>query len=534
MRITQKGIIGFIATVFIVFVAGALIGYYLVAWSFPKDTGTISVQGLVHEVNVYRGEYAVPHIVARSESDALRFSQFSSAVGARSQAMGNTIVGVADDYAALFGNPAGLAQQKSFEFTFGLSRLNYGNDVTFFSNKTADNRSALNLNNLGIVYPIATVRGGLTFAFGFGRVANFTSVATFDGFNPSSSIVRSFYPFSYEGGSRDTLYLYGLSNQGKNDVLRDNIPFNLYLADTSKDYFYTVLRNRVQQTARILEGGGLNHWSFGGAIDVAKDISFGLSLNFVTGSYSYDREYTEKDIGGVYSYYHSFDQWTFTNIINSDISGFNALFGFMYRKLNKYRIGFTVRIPTTYEITETFEDAGTSYFNDGGEPYSASILGKTKYKVTTPMVLSCGASVQANDWLLFAGDLEYTDWTQMEFDSNDPILMQENRNIKNWMQETLNLRGGTEVSIWDLGLKFRAGIEWKPSPWKDNPKEYDQTIYTAGIGVLIDENSSVNFSYALGDWKTFRDNYLWGNTPASRTSELITTQTVNITFSHRL
>ena len=133
---------------------------------------------------------------AQYAEDALRFSQFGSSIGARSQGMGNTVVGIADDFTALFGNPAGLSQQKSYEFSAGLSRLGYNNNVTFFGKKLTDDNNAINLNNLGIVYPIATIRGGLTFAFGFGRVANYTSVASFDGFNSGSSIVRSFYPFN--------------------------------------------------------------------------------------------------------------------------------------------------------------------------------------------------------------------------------------------------------------------------------------------------------------------------------------------------
>jgi long-subunit fatty acid transport protein len=446
-------------------------------------------------------------VQAQYAEDALRFSQFGSTVGARSQAIGNTNVGIADDFSALFGNPAGLSQQKSYEFSVGLSRLGYGNDVTFFGNKTTDNNSAINLNNLGIVYPIATVRGGLTFAFGFGRVANYTSVASFDGFNSSSSIVQSF------------------------DLVNNDLPYKLYLTDTLRN---SILTGNVQQTGKILESGGLNHWSFGGGIDIAPNLSFGISLNFVSGSYSYDREFTEVDTRNVYSIFpDNFHDWTYTSTIKSDLTGFNALFGLLYRKPGKFQIGGTVRIPTTYDISETFTDDGLSKFDDGFTASFALPAGETKYKVVTPLVLSGGISVQPLDWLLLAGDAEYTDWTEMEFDSNNPDLIQENRNIKKWMRNTWNLRGGTEVSIWEIGLKVRAGIEWKPSPWKNDPSSYDQWAYTVGLGLVIDESSSINASYALGSWKTFRDNYSWGNTPASRTSETVTTNTINITFSHK-
>jgi len=466
-------------------------------------------------------------IQAQYAEDALRFSQFSYSVGARSQGMGNTNIGIADDYSALFSNPAGLSLQKSFEFSVGLSRLGYGNDVTFFGNKTSDNNNVVNLNNLGIVYPIATARGGLTFAFGFGRVANYTSVASFDGFNPSSSLVRSFSP--YGDMPNNDFDLLTLSKPDADNLLNNHLPFQIYLADTLDDFLFPVVTDSVQQTGKVMEGGGLNHWSFGGGIDIAKNLSFGVTLTIISGSYSYDRGFTESNLRGVY---RTFDHWTYTSTINSDISGFNAIFGLMYRELGKFRVGATVKLPTTLDVSETFNDEGISYFN-GFQPASFSSSGETKYKVTTPIVLSGGISVQPIDWLLLAGDAEYTDWTQIEFDSNNSDLIQENRNIKNWMRDTWNLRGGAEFSILDLGLKLRTGIEWKPSPWKNDPSTYDQWNYTAGLGYAIDENSTINASYALGSWKTFRDNYYWGLTPASRTSEQVSTSTVNITFSYK-
>jgi long-subunit fatty acid transport protein len=474
-------------------------------------------------------------VQAQFAEDALRFSQFGSTVGARSQAMGNTNIGIADDYSALFGNPAGLSQQKSFEFSVGLSRLGYGNDVTFFGNKKTDNNDVINLNNLGIVYPIATVQGGLTFAFGFGRVANYTSVASFDGFNPSSSMIRSFAP--YAGTQNEDFDLLTLSQSDANDLLNNHIPFKIFLADTLNDYLFPILTDSVQQTAKILEGGGVNHWSFGGAIDIAPNLSIGITLNFVSGSYSYDREYTETDSRNVYkssyTFPYNFDHWTYTSTVKSDLSGFNALFGLMYRKPGIFQIGGTVRIPTTYEISETFTDDGVSKFDDGSTASFAPPASETRYKVVTPLVLSGGISVQPLDWLLLAGDAEYTDWTEVEFDTDNQDLIQENRNIKKWLRDTWNLRGGTEVSIWKIGLKLRAGIEWKPSPWKNDPSDYDQWTYTAGFGLALDESSSISASYALGSWKTFRDNYYWGITPASRTSESVTTNTMNITFSYK-
>jgi long-subunit fatty acid transport protein len=494
--------------------------------TFRKIYWLVIVIMIVFQLQLVNAQYA---------EDALRYSQFSSSVGARSEGMGNTVVGVADDFSALFGNPAGLSQQKDFEFSAGLSRLGYGNDLTFLGNKTSDNNNALNLNNLGLVFPVATSRGGLTFAFGFGRVANYTSVASFDGYNSSSSIIPSIVP---------NINTYSYSDADYNSFLNNSIPYQLWLANNFRDTVNgnenlvpQILRN-VQQTGTIREGGGMNNWSFGGGMDIARNISLGVTLNFASGSYTYDRTYQESDPNNLNSLVVNkvdthLNQFIWQSTIKDDITGFNALFGLMYRKPGLYRIGFTVKLPTIYEISETFTDDYSTTFKSDYVQYLMSTNGRTDYKVTTPTVLSGGISVQPLEWLLLAGDAEYTDWTQMEFNSDNPVLIQENRYIQSSMRETWNLRGGAEATILNWGLILRAGIESKPSPWKGDPSSYNQLIYTSGIGLLIDDNSTVNASFAFGSWNTFRDNYVWGITPASRTSESVTTQTINLTFSHR-
>ena len=126
-------------------------------------------------------------------------------------------------------------------------------------------------------------------------------------------------------------------------MINNNLPFRIFLADTSNDYFYPVITDSVQQRGKVTESGGLNYWSFGGAIDIAKDLSIGVTLNFTSGSYSYDRDYTESDSWNIYHstyiFPYNFDYWTYTNTIKSDLSGFNALFGLLYRKPGKFRIG---------------------------------------------------------------------------------------------------------------------------------------------------------------------------------------------------
>ncbi len=454
---------------------------------------------------------------AQFAEDALRYSQLGLGVGARELGMGNATVGGVNDYSALFWNPAGLALERDYEFSFGLSRLGYSNDVSYLGTKTSSDNSAVNLNNLGIVYPIPTVQGSLTFAFGFNRAANYTTTASMNAFNPSSSFSQS----------------ASLLNQ----PLDNNIPYQLFLAniDTMSGKLVSIVNGNVQQTINVLEGGGLNHWTFGGAMDIGPNLSVGVSLNFASGSYSYDQTVNENDPNNFY-------QFTYESTINDDINGFNALFGLMYRKPGKYSIGVAIRTATVYDISETFTESASSQLSSQLKADSAgyfqypSTANSIHYKVTAPYVLSGGISIQPLDWLLLAGDVEYTDWTQMDFNTDNAALIEENSRIKNEMRATTNLRGGIEVSLFSLGLKLRGGIIDNPSPWKGDPSSRDQLYYTGGIGLQLDERTVLNAAYAYGTWKTLRTNYSYtvsGITYDAGTDETVTTSNLNLTLSYR-
>jgi long-subunit fatty acid transport protein len=200
-------------------------------------------------------------------------------------------------------------------------------------------------------------------------------------------------------------------------------------------------------------------------------------------------------------------------------------------------VGITVRTPTYYDITEDFSDIGSSWF-DNGDYYQQKNPGSTKYNIRTPFIFSGGASFQAMDWLLLAGDAEYTDWTQTEFtNTNNQDLIDENRVIRSVFRATTNFRGGAEITLFNLGLTLRGGVVYNPSPYlaDQHTSDYDQFYYTGGLGLAIDENVVVNASMAFGKWKTFRDNYyLPGLTSApSRTSESVNASSLNVTLSYR-
>lgn len=469
---------------------------------------------------------AVP-VRAQFLEDALRFSQLSGSVGARTLSLGNSSIGLADDYSALFANPAGLAIVRDYEFSVGLSHLRYDDRVSYLGSTTTSSISATNLNNLGFIYPIPTTRGSLTFAFGFGRVVNWTTGVNFRAYNPFNSIIESMIP---------DVNLWSLSESDRKDLLDNNIPYQVFLAeiDSATGRLYPLVNGRVTQEATVREGGGLNSWSGGGAIDIARGLSLGVSLNFVSGTYTYDREFRESDDGNNWTTRPAdLSSFTLEQNVRSNLSGYNALLGLMYRKQGLYRIGVTVRTPTYYDIDEDFTSLGRSVF-DNGDRFRLETSDRTNYQLVTPVMFGAGGSLQIGDWLVVGGDVEYVDWTQMEFRSNNRDLVAENRRIRKLLEATTSLRGGAELTLFDAGVKLRGGVSYSPSPFIGDPPSFDQMYYTAGAGIALDEKVTLNAAVAYGTWKTFRDNYYIANIDApSRTNERITTATLNLTLSYR-
>lgn len=460
----------------------------------------------------------VPPASAQFPEDALRLSTPGTGVGARALSMGGAYTGIASDYSAMYWNPAGLAQMQYSEFSAGLSYLSAKDNSTFLGANEAYTTTATALNSLGLVHKVPTVRGSLVVAFGYHRQANFASGLSFTGFNPNSSILQT----------------YARDGAVYPDDISDNIAYQLYLADidTLTGTFVSPITGRVTQLAKVLESGGLNNWSIAGAVDVAKNVAIGLTLTYVSGSYRYDRTYEEADRNGVYTTFpYDFDRFTLEEFIDGDISGFNAKFGLMYRVPDRFRLGLTVKTPTAFSVKEEFGSFTRAYFDNGDirpqdKPFEN--LSSGEYDVHTPWVFSAGVAVVFGN-LVLSGDVEYTDWTQMEFQNANADVMAQNREFKTLFRPAANFRGGAEYELPGAGIRLRAGYALSRSPYEGDPASFDQKLLTGGIGIPLGGSTMLDLTYARGWWDTFRTNY----SGAPPINERVTTNTFLMTFSNR-
>lgn len=454
---------------------------------------------------------------AQFPEDALRFSSSGFGVGARALGMGNAYTGVANDFSALYWNPAGLVQLHEGEFSFGLSHVNAANTGTFFGSSTAYTNSATTLNALGFVFPAPVRRGALVLAFGFSRNSHFTSGLSFSGFNPLSSIIQSWAP----------------NGQPYPADLTIAEELELAKADTTTGRFRSPITGNVTQRGTVTEEGGLNNWSAGGAIDIAKNLSLGVTLTYLAGSYRYDRTYSEADDKRLFPSPFDFRSLTVDEFIESDISGVTAKFGLMYRVPERYRVTFTVQAPTVLNVKERFGSSASSAFytpdRNGNSTYKAQDReDRGEYDIHSPWIFGGAGSVIIGD-LLLSAEVEAADWKSLAFANATSEVLAKNKEMKTLFRSVINYRAGAEYEIPGIGLRVRGGYSFEKSPFAADPASFDRKFVHGGLGIPLAPSTMFDVGYSFGWWRTYRTNY----DATSRVDEKITTNTVFATLTHR-
>jgi hypothetical protein len=200
-------------------------------------------------------------LIAQNHNDVLRLSEPGLGSSARALGMGNSFTAVADDYSAVYFNPAGLGLIKRFELTGSLNLNSFSNKTAFFTNSTRSNQNNFEYNQLGIVMPMPTIRGSWVFAAGYNRTKDFNRTLEFDGFNSgNNSLIQDITGFINE--EIPLTYDLGLSYEVRDQ--NDN-----YENDA------TVINGRLNQSGRIKTEGNIGNWSFASSFEASKGFFIG-------------------------------------------------------------------------------------------------------------------------------------------------------------------------------------------------------------------------------------------------------------------
>ncbi len=425
--------------------------------------------------------------------DGLRLARPNGLISARAGAIGPAYSGIADDFAALYYNPAGLMFIPRRELTLGVQLHRTRNTTDFLTSSTILNGNSEAINAIGFVSPLKFGSTKAAIAVGYLLESDFDDDYKITG-RGSSSIVGAW-----------------ITSPGSQALARD-----LFLSDSINGRLVTPLGGGLNQTATVLESGGLHSLSGGIGIDIAENVSIGFTLHGKWGSYSYDRRYNEVDDQNIYN---ELDTANFSNVdftsllvretVDQDISGIGASFGIMGKIEDFMRFGITVRTPSYYSITENFSRTAKVTFDNNDvyeSPADGPEAGRNSYSVSTPFVFNTGLSFHVMG-LTVAGSVEYSDLSQVEFSSSLVDIEDMNIDIAEQLTGQLTWGVGAEYEVPALPVVVRAGMSSGSSVYTDAPDEEEYTLFTAGAGLYFAPKNRIDAMY--GNRTTFSRRVLY-------------------------
>jgi len=396
-------------------------------------------------------------------------------VGVRAMGMGGAYVGVADDFTAVYWNPAGLAQIRHREVHVAFLRNSRTNGATLAGTRASSELSNTRFGSLGGVFPYPVYRGSLVFAAGFNRVKDFD---------------------------------WSLRMQGIEQELE-------------ADHFFH-------------HEGELSLAAVAGAMDVSPSISLGLTVGLLSGEDQAVNEFNWTDSLNRFEEKRFLARDTFEDDYES---AFHATLGAMIRtprEKSRFRLGATISTGATHEISYTFrgilDESGYSQieYDDGTVRENVAVeadgtlrevpdeIVKGSYKLSLPLEFGLGASLAPIKGLVLAGSVHFAEWSQSEYEGNDVNQLRTHTVFEPQYEDVVRYHLGMEWQVPTIALDLRAGFFTDPLPFVgprdpnrlphpvENPPilfEQDRRFFTLGAGLLVDQVVQVDVAWVRGSFE---------------------------------
>ncbi len=378
-------------------------------------------------------------------------------VGVRAMGMGGAFVGVADDFTAMYWNPAGLAQMQRREVQVSFLRNSRANDSIFNGTPGRSELTNTRFGSLGFVYPYPVYRGSLVLAAGLTRIKDFD------------------WSLNLKGEDQGLAADHALQHEGE-----------LALAGVSA------------------------------AIDVSSAVSLGATLGLVSGEDEAVNEFDWADLQNEFDEQRFLARDSFTDEYQWTPY---AVLGVMLRTPRdkpRYRLGATFATGGTHKIRYVFRgspsDTGYSSveYDDGTVEEFSDEEARNTYELALPFEFGVGASAEALPGLTLAGSLHLAEWSQSEYEGDDDGLRADT-SFETQYRDVLRYHVGVEYRVPVVALDLRAGYFVDPVPFigprdpdSDDPPiriEEDRRFITLGAGILIDEAMQIDLAWVRGAFK---------------------------------
>lgn len=419
--------------------------------------------------------------------DALRYGQPNSLITPRAGALGLAYSGVADDFAALYANPAGLTMMPFAEFSASGQFNLYNSTATHFGTISSVNQASPFLGHAGIALPVRVGEAGnFTIAFGYTRESDFSGGDSVVGFNTSSSLINSWVL------AQNTATLNG------------NPAWELALADVVNGRFITPLRNNLQQNVSIRERGVMNNISIGVGVDVLKNLSLGISYAGVFGEYNYIQVFKESDDQNRYQQLDTrnltnidFRRLSSVNYVNHIIAGGRLIMGAQMRISDNIRAGASFTLPLNYQVLEQASRSYVAVFDKGDSVfYNPNDPQQQKNNYTLPWILNIGASANVSGFTI-SGSAEISNLanTRVTGDYLDAVAIQQA--ATSLLTTQIRAGIGAEYDVPNKPFVLRGSYTYISSPYAKSETGGVASIIGVGGGYYVSPNSRFDVVYRL-------------------------------------
>ena len=412
-------------------------------------------------------------INAQTASEAIHLMEDEIGFGARSLALGGAYTALGNDASGMYWNPAGLAGMSNGAIYFESNSLFYNNKTTYIKErKNNPLLRSIEVNGVGIIYPIPTVRGSLVVGVGYNRIISYDGLMSFSGFS-----------------------------------LRDNdLGFPITVDGIEKYYLFS---KNVQRSERVLSSGGLEQLTFSFGVAISPVSSFGLSISRLSGREDYEFSFSQEDLQNTYKEFPiDFNQYDLVQSLITKTSGWNLRAGFKTSANEWFQIGMAFSLPYTLKVKENHASSEVLLF-DNGDVSDVTEFGRYDYELVMPIILDIGIAVTADN-LALSTSIRYKNWGDTQFNLNnidhgsDEYLMfeEENKNINFLYRPVFQFRAGAEY-LWEFsdtfGMTFRAGGGLLPSP--EGNSKADQSFLSLGLGIPFYQAMMLDMAYIIRNYE---------------------------------
>ena len=448
-----------------------------------------------------------------------------SGLGARAMGMGGAYLGVADDFSAVYWNPAGLAQMRQTEVYVSFLRNALSSEAALAGVRSSSTLNNTRFGSLGVVYPYPVYRGSLVFAAGFNRLKGFDEAIRIRGFSAVEELELDNF-FRHEGELSTTSLAAALDLSPEISL---GLALNLWRGEDERiNEFEQVdtqdLKSGIRQQTRDLYSDSYDGLNLTGGVllrSSRENPTVRLGLR-VSSGVTHKIDYA---FSGAPPPEWRYIEWEADRVI---VEGWEPL----GEVPDEERIRL---VPDEEEITKSDLDTNSDLFvetNAGRRITQRQKDGETivveefpvqkidsSYELALPIEFGLGASFRPHPSLLLAGSVHLAEWSQAEYKGIDAEDLRANVLFEEEYEDIIRYHLGLEWQVPVITLALRAGYYSDPEPYIGPLDEEgegqgnthlilireDRRFFTLGAGMVFDQVMQVDLAWSRGSFEQSRE-----------------------------